>query len=106
MRTTLNIDTLILEEVKRIQQEDGGSLGEVVIQLLSEALDRRNDLSAESTSLEWVSKPMKARVDLTDREAVYEILDGGDSPAASSEIRNDSQSAEPNSSATASASRR
>lgn len=82
MRTTLSIDTPILDEVKRIQQEKGGSLGRVVTQLLSEALASRNDLSGDSARLEWISKPMRARVNLADREAVYAILDGGDPPAA------------------------
>ncbi len=80
MRTTLSIDTPILDEIKRIQRAEGGSLGRVVTRLLSEALIRRRNGSRESARLEWVSKPMKARVDLADREAVYEILD--EEPAA------------------------
>ncbi len=81
-RTTLNIDTPILDEIKQIQQREGGSLGRVVTQLLSEALVRRNDVSGDSARLEWISKPMKARVDLADRELVYEILDNKDLPPA------------------------
>ncbi len=77
-RTTLSIDTPILDEIKRIQRREGGSLGRVVTRLLSEALVHRNDVSGDSARLEWISKPMKARVDLADREAVYEILDGKD----------------------------
>ncbi len=81
-RTTLNIDTPILDEIKQIQQREGGSLGRVVTQLLSEALVHRNDVSGDSARLEWISKPMKARVDLADRELVYEILDNKDLPPA------------------------
>lgn len=77
-RTTLNIDVPILDEVKRIQRQEGGSLGRVVTQLLSEALVRRKDVSPDSARVDWISKPMKARVDLADREAVYEVLDGDD----------------------------
>ena len=82
MRTTLSIDTPILDEVKRIQRAEGGSLGRVVTQLLSEALVSRRDPSEKAARLEWISKPMKARVDLADREAVYAILDGADSTTA------------------------
>lgn len=82
MRTTLSIDTPILDEVKRIQRTEGGSLGRVVTQLLSEALARRENGLKGSSRLEWLSKPMKARVDLADREAVYEILDGDEHPTA------------------------
>ena len=78
MRTTLSIDTPILDEVKRIQKTDGGSLGRTVTRLLAEALAYRGEKSRQSPGLEWVSKPMQARVDLADREAVYEILDGAD----------------------------
>ncbi len=77
-RTTLSIDTPILDEIKRIQRREGGSLGRVVTRLLSEALVHRNDAAGDSARLEWISKPMKARVDLADREAVYEILDDKD----------------------------
>ena len=51
----------------------------MVTQLLSEALGRRND-AGDSAPFEWISKPMKARVDLADREAVYAILDGDEPP--------------------------
>ncbi len=75
MRTTLSIDTPILDEVKRVQRNEGGSLGSVVTRLLSEALVHRRNGTRKSASLEWVSKPMKARVDLAGREAVYQLLD-------------------------------
>lgn len=81
MRTTLSIDTPILDEVKRIQRADGGSLGRIVTRLLAEALARRGGGPRESPRLEWVSKPMNARVDLADREAVYDILDGDETAA-------------------------
>ena len=81
-RTTLNIDSPILDEVKRIRRQEGGSLGRVVTRLLSEALVHRKDVPGDTPGLEWISKAMKARVDLTDREAVYEILDGEEHASA------------------------
>ena len=74
-RTTLNIDKPVLDEVKRIQLEVGGSLGAVVTRLLAEALARHEDAARGSTRLAWTSKPMNALVDLADREAVYAALD-------------------------------
>jgi hypothetical protein len=82
MRTTLNIDTPILDEVKRIHRKEGGSLGQVVTRLLAEALARHNGPSDASPPLEWISKPMGSRVDLSDREAVYAILDDDGPPAS------------------------
>ena len=76
MRTTINIATPILEELKQIQRKEGGSLGELVSRLLAGALKARQPHASDSR-LEWVSKPMNARVDLGDKEAVYALLDEG-----------------------------
>lgn len=78
MRTTINIATPILEELKQIQRKEGGSLGELVSRLLAGALKARQSHASDSR-LEWVSKPMRARIDLDDKEAVYALLDE-DSP--------------------------
>ena len=78
MRTTINIATPILEELKQIQRKEGGSLGELVSRLLAGALKEHQSHACDSR-LEWISKPMRARVDLGDKEAVYALLDE-DSP--------------------------
>lgn len=75
MRTTLRIDTPILDEVKKLQEEEGGSLGSVVTRLLSEALTSRQERVKEPEPFTWISKPMNAKIDLEDRDAIYEILD-------------------------------
>ena len=74
MRTTINIATPILEELKSIQKQEGGTLGELVTGLLAEGLQARY---AEQTDpeLDWISQSMHARVDFTDKEAVYAIID-------------------------------
>ena len=74
MRTTINIASPILEELKRIQGQEGGTLGELVTGLLADALRarRRERVAAD---LEWISQPMGARVDLADKEAVHAILE-------------------------------
>ena len=76
-RTTLDIDLPILKELKRLQKEQGRSLGKIVSQLLAEALSRRKTVSAPPR-LRWVSRPMHALVDLSDKEAVYAALDRHD----------------------------
>ena len=78
MRTTLDIDTPILEELKRLQKRldaPGKSLGKLVSELLTEALARRGGEVGEAAGFEWISKPMRARVDLEDKEAVQAVLD-------------------------------
>jgi hypothetical protein len=76
-RTTLDIDTPLLKELKKLQKEQGRSLGKIVSQLLAEALARRKTAPSPST-LRWVSRPMHALVDLGDKEAVYAVLDRHD----------------------------
>lgn len=77
MRTTLDIDTPVLEELKRLQKSHSRkrSLGKLVSELLTEALARRRVEVAEEVGFEWVSKRMAARVDLEDKEAVFSELD-------------------------------
>jgi hypothetical protein len=74
MRTTLDIDDPILKEVKAIHEREGRSIGAVVSELLAEALARRRPSRARP-SFRWTSRPMKALVDLTDKESVYAALD-------------------------------
>ncbi len=74
-RTTLDIDTPVLEELKRIRKREGKSLGRLVSELLTDALGRRRSQVSEAAGFEWISKPMRARVDLADKDAVYAALD-------------------------------
>lgn len=77
MRTTINIDTPILEELKKIQAEEGKPLGRLVSELLLIALDERSKVKhPDDEGFRWNSKPMKARVDIADREAVYDAMEG------------------------------
>jgi hypothetical protein len=74
MRTTLDIDDPILREVKALHKKQGRSMGAIVSELLADALARRRRPHPAST-FRWVSRPMKARLDLADKDAVYAILD-------------------------------
>ena len=70
-RTTLNIERPILTDLKRLQKQERKSLGKPVSELLARALATRQSGSLEAARFEWISRPMKARLDLTDKEAVY-----------------------------------
>jgi hypothetical protein len=74
MRTTLDIDDPILKEVKAIHAREGRSMGTIVSELLAEALARRRPKRSQPP-FRWTSRPMKARVDLADKETVYAALD-------------------------------
>ena len=73
-RTTLDIDAPVLRKIKELQKKQGQSMGKIVSQLLAEAL-RTNAKSPKQTRLKWISKPMHALVDLSDKDTIYKILD-------------------------------
>ena len=77
-RTTVDIETPILQEIKDLKKKEGRSLGQIISQLLSEALGSRKAAN-KLPQLKWTSRPMKARVDLSDKDAVYRILDRSES---------------------------
>jgi hypothetical protein len=74
MRTTLDIDDPILREIKAIHEREGRSMGAIASELLAEALAGRRPSRARPP-FRWISHPMKALVDLADKEAVYAALD-------------------------------
>jgi hypothetical protein len=80
VRTTLDIETPVLKELRDLQRREGGTLGELASRLLAEALARRPRRPTRPT-LEWTSRPMGALVDLADKDAVYAILDRADRAA-------------------------
>ena len=75
MRTTINIASPILDELKRMQEREGGTLGELVTGLLADGLRARQQ-TKRVDRLDWISQSMGARVDLADKEAVHAILEG------------------------------
>jgi hypothetical protein len=74
MRTTIDIDDPILSEVKRIHEKEGRSMSAVVSELLADALARRR-VARTRPAFRWTSRPMKALIDLADKDAVYAALD-------------------------------
>jgi hypothetical protein len=69
MRTTSDIDDPILREVKAIHEQGGRSMDAVVSELLAEAFAARRSSRAKP-ALRWMSRPMKALVDLADKDAI------------------------------------
>jgi hypothetical protein len=74
MRTTIDIDAPVLREIKALQKKQGRSMGRIVTDLLADALARRKG-PAVAQEFRWTSRPMRALVDLADKEAVYRALD-------------------------------
>ncbi len=75
MRTTLDIDGPILRDLKRLQKREGKPLGRLISDLLARALGQPRPPRARDARFVWVARPMRTRVDLADKEAVYAVLD-------------------------------
>lgn len=76
MRTTLDIDDPILKEIKSLQENDKRSLGRLVSDLLARALrEARTASTGQAPRPRWITKPMRARIDLEDKETVYALME-------------------------------
>lgn len=73
-RTTIDIDAGVLRELKARGRQDGRSIGQIASELLAVAL--RTSEPPAPPQIRWNSRPMGARVDLEDKEAVNRALDG------------------------------
>lgn len=85
MRTTVDIDDPILKDLKKIQQMEGKSLGRLISDLLARALGERKSEKASSKPSRWISKAMGARIDLSDREALYAAMEQEPQPTERAE---------------------
>jgi hypothetical protein len=79
MRTTVDIEDTVLEELRALQRREGVTLGALASRLLAEALAQTP--RPQAPPLAWTSKSMQALVDLDDKDVVYAILDRSDKAA-------------------------
>lgn len=75
MRTTVDIDTPVLNDLKRLQKREGKSLGRLISELLAEAIGRRKVPSGTQPPLQWHTTAGKPLVDFADKEALYQAVD-------------------------------
>ncbi len=73
MRTTIDIDPVVLAELKRRQAREHKSLGVLVSELLATAL--AEDRRPERADVSWPVGALGARVDIDDKEAMWAALD-------------------------------
>jgi len=77
MRTTIDIDDPILQDLKQLQRREGKSLGRLVSDLLAASLAAQRQGPAQAPDFVWARQPMAARIDLRDKDAVMDALDAG-----------------------------
>ena len=75
MRTTIDIDDLVLKDLKRLQRREGKSLGRLVSDLLAQVLGESRARGSIAPKFHWLSRPMHARVGLTDKGALFDARD-------------------------------
>lgn len=76
MRTTLDLDASVLEELRRRGRREGKSMGRVASELLAVALEHPRVAPAPAP-FTWTSGDLGTpHVDLEDTEAVWAVLDG------------------------------
>ncbi len=71
-RTTLDLDDAVLRELKRRRSREHKSIGVIASELLAQALAAD---APDVPPFEWTSKPMAAKVDLEDKDAVWAALE-------------------------------
>ena len=73
-RTTVDIDASVLRELKKRQERERKTLGQLVSELLAKALESENAATV-SRPFTWVTKDLRPRVDLEDKDALWSTLD-------------------------------
>ncbi|MFP4156449.1 MAG: hypothetical protein ACLFU4_02425 [Opitutales bacterium] len=77
MRTTLDIERPVLEDLKKLQKIKSKPLGKIASSLLATTLKQQQ--SATSTrrqdEFSWFTAPMPAHVDIADKDALRRIPD-------------------------------
>lgn len=72
-RTTLDLDSTVLDELRRRSADENKSMGQVASELLAAGL---HEAPAEEPPLKWRGRPMGPfKIDLEDKEAVGRLLD-------------------------------
>lgn len=73
-RTTVDIDASVLRELKRRQERERKTLGQLVSELLAKAMESETE-PTEAKPFSWVTKDLQPRVDIEDKDALWSALD-------------------------------
>ncbi|HUP71348.1 MAG TPA: hypothetical protein VM142_16265 [Acidimicrobiales bacterium] len=71
-RTTVNLDASLLHDLKERQRKEKKPLGQLISELLAQELESG---PARATPFSWVTKDLRPRVDLEDKDALWSVLD-------------------------------
>lgn len=72
MRTTIVLDDDILRALKQRQREEHKTLGQLISELLAQALAAK---PRPKVDIRWQTADLRPRVDLDDKDAVWAVVD-------------------------------
>lgn len=77
MRTTLDIDKPILDELKQLGKKQKKTIGRLASELLATSLkrEREKSISDSQKAFHWNARSMGALVDIEDKDELYKALD-------------------------------
>jgi hypothetical protein len=75
VRTTLDIDDPVLRDLRRVARAQRRPLSRVASELLAKSLARPEAEMMPQPEFRWHARAMGARVDVADRDAVYEAME-------------------------------
>jgi hypothetical protein len=64
-----------LRDLERLQQREGKSLGRLVSDMLAQSLAAQRAKQPAPVPFRWASRPMGARIDLRDKDALLDVRD-------------------------------
>lgn len=73
MRTTIDIDPVVLAALKKRQGAERKTLSALVSELLARAL--ADESVGSSAPINWPTAPMGARINIDDKDALWAVLD-------------------------------
>ena len=84
MRTTLDIDKPILDELRQLGKRRKKSLSRIASELLATALKRETEKGkgVSGKTFRWNARSMRARIDIEDKDELYRVLDVIPSPCS------------------------
>jgi len=71
-RTTLDLDTAVLQDLKARRDSEGRPMGVIASELLAQALNADTPLRRPFA---WNVNALGAKVDLDDKDAIWAVLD-------------------------------
>lgn len=72
-RTTIDLDPLVLRQLKERQREEGKTLGQLASELLARALSDTGT-TASAPPLQWAAADLGPLIDLDSKEALADAL--------------------------------